>query len=207
MKVLSGVYPYGDYSGEILFAGKVQHFRGIADSDKSGIAIIYQELALIPELTVYENIFLGHELRKGMMVDWNETIKRATDILRKVRLDINPATKIKELGVGKQQLVEIAKALSKDVKLLILDEPTAALDPIAEYEIYSKFNEIVGDKTAIYISHRLSSCRFCDDIAVFHEGKLIQRGSHDELVADEDGKYYELWHAQAQYYAEEAKCQ
>ncbi|MPM80727.1 Iron import ATP-binding/permease protein IrtA [bioreactor metagenome] len=89
----------------------------------------------------------------------------------------------------------------------MLDEPTAALDPIAEYEIYSKFNEIVGDKTAIYISHRLSSCRFCDDIAVFHEGKLIQRGSHDELVADEDGKYYELWHAQAQYYAEEAKCQ
>jgi len=85
---------------------------------------------------------------------------------------------------------------------VVLDEPTAALDPIAEFEIYSKFNEIVGDKTAIYISHRLSSCRFCDDIAVFHEGELIQRGSHETLIAVRHGKYYELWNAQAQYYTE-----
>jgi ATP-binding cassette subfamily B protein len=90
--------------------------------------------------------------------------------------------------------------LYKDAPFIVLDEPTAALDPIAEYEIYSKFNEIVGSKTAIYISHRLSSCRFCDDIAVFDNGQIVQQGSHDELVANEDGKYHELWYAQAQYY-------
>jgi ATP-binding cassette subfamily B protein len=107
-----------------------------------------------------------------------------------------------EISGGEAQKIAIARALYKDAPFIVLDEPTAALDPIAEYEIYSKFNEIVGNKTAIFISHRLSSCRFCDDIAVFHEGQLIQRGSHDEIVSDESGKYYELWHAQAQYYAE-----
>lgn len=98
----------------------------------------------------------------------------------------------------------LARALYKDAPFMILDEPTAALDPVAEYEIYSRFNEIVGEKTAVYISHRLSSCRFCDDIAVFDEGRLVQRGSHEELVADRDGKYYELWQAQAQYYEGES---
>ena len=128
MKVLSGVYPYGDYTGDIIFNGEVQQFRSISDSEKAGIAIIYQELALVPEMTVYENIFLGHELRSGPIINWNETIKQAGEMLRKVRLNVNPETKVKELGVGKQQLVEMAKALSKDVKLLILDEPTAALN-------------------------------------------------------------------------------
>ena len=89
----------------------------------------------------------------------------------------------------------------KDAAFIILDEPTAALDPLAEAEIYSKFDEIVGDKTAIYISHRLSSCRFCDKIAVFDKGEIVQLGTHEELVSDAGGKYYELWHAQAQYYA------
>ncbi len=107
-----------------------------------------------------------------------------------------------EVSGGEAQKIALARALYKDSPFIILDEPTAALDPIAEYEIYSKFNEIVGDKTAIYISHRLSSCRFCDKIAVFDNGEIVQRGSHDELVADESGKYYELWHAQAQYYTE-----
>ena len=107
-----------------------------------------------------------------------------------------------EVSGGEAQKIALARALYKDSPFIILDEPTAALDPIAEYEIYSKFNEIVGDKTAIYISHRLSSCRFCDKIAVFDNGHIVQRGSHDELVADESGKYYELWRAQAQYYTE-----
>ena len=107
-----------------------------------------------------------------------------------------------EISGGEAQKIALARALYKDAPFIVLDEPTAALDPIAEFEIYSKFNETVEDKTAIYISHRLSSCRFCDDIAVFHEGELIQRGSHDMLVADEDGKYNELWNAQAQYYNE-----
>ena len=103
---------------------------------------------------------------------------------------------------GEAQKIAIARTLYKDAPFIILDEPTAALDPLAEAEIYAKFNEIAGDKTAIYISHRLSSCRFCDKIAVFHQGAVIQYGTHDSLVADVAGKYYELWHAQAQYYTE-----
>lgn len=107
-----------------------------------------------------------------------------------------------EISGGEAQKIALARALYKNAPFIVLDEPTAALDPIAEFEVYSKFNEIIGDKTAIYISHRLSSCRFCDDIAVFHEGELIQRGSHDTLISDENGKYHELWNAQAQYYTE-----
>ena len=103
---------------------------------------------------------------------------------------------------GEAQKIAIARALYKDAPFIILDEPTAALDPIAEAEIYSKFDEIAGDKTSIFISHRLSSCKFCDEIAVFHEGAVIQQGSHAELLADRSGKYYELWNAQAQYYTE-----
>ncbi len=105
---------------------------------------------------------------------------------------------------GEAQKIAIARALYKDAPFIVLDEPTAALDPIAEAEIYSKFNEIAGDKTAIYISHRLSSCKFCDEIAVFHEGAVIQQGTHAKLVGEENGKYYELWNAQAQYYTEMA---
>ena len=107
-----------------------------------------------------------------------------------------------DVSGGEAQKIAIARALYKDAPFIILDEPTAALDPIAEAEIYSKFNDIAGDKTAIYISHRLSSCKFCDEIAVFHEGAVIQQGTHAELVADENGKYHELWNAQAQYYTE-----
>lgn len=105
-----------------------------------------------------------------------------------------------EISGGEAQKIALARALYKDAPFIILDEPTAALDPIAEFEVYSKMNEIVGKKTAVFISHRLSSCRFCHDIAVFHEGKLIQRGSHDDLILDSKGKYHELWNAQAQYY-------
>ncbi|MGZ9585479.1 ABC transporter ATP-binding protein [Paenibacillus marinisediminis] len=105
-----------------------------------------------------------------------------------------------EVSGGEAQKIAIARALYKDAPFIIMDEPTAALDPIAEAEIYQKFSEIVGDKTAIYISHRLSSCRFCDEIAVFEQGCIVQQGSHEQLIMDESGKYYELWDAQAQYY-------
>jgi ATP-binding cassette subfamily B protein len=108
-----------------------------------------------------------------------------------------------EISGGEAQKIAMARALYKDAPFVILDEPTAALDPISEFEIYTKFDEIVNGKTAIYISHRLSSCRFCHDIAVFHEGEIIQRGSHEELIQDKNGKYYELWNAQAQYYKDE----
>lgn len=105
-----------------------------------------------------------------------------------------------EISGGEAQKIALARALYKDAPFIILDEPTAALDPVSEYEVYSKFDEIAGDRTAVYISHRLASCRFCDKIAVFHEGAVIQSGSHEELLADTEGKYYELWNAQAQYY-------
>jgi ATP-binding cassette subfamily B protein len=107
-----------------------------------------------------------------------------------------------EISGGEAQKIALARALYKNAPFIVLDEPTAALDPIAEFEIYSKFNEIVGDKTAIFISHRLSSCRFCDDIVVFQEGEVIQRGNHEALIKETEGKYVELWNAQAQYYNE-----
>lgn len=110
-----------------------------------------------------------------------------------------------QISGGEAQKIAIARSLYRDAPFMILDEPTAALDPVAEYEIYTRLNEIVGDKTAVYISHRLSSCRFCDEIIVFHEGSIVQRGSHERLLAEGEGKYKELWNAQAQYYVREQK--
>ena len=107
-----------------------------------------------------------------------------------------------EVSGGEAQKIALARALYKDAPFVILDEPTAALDPLAEYEIYSRFSEIVGDKAVVYISHRLSSCRFCDRIAVFDKGQIVQCGTHSELLADDGGMYSKLWNAQAQYYQE-----
>ncbi len=176
MKVLSGVYPDGSYSGDILFEGEVQHFRHINDSEKAGIAIIYQELALIPDMTVYENIFLGNEIRKGMRVDWNETIRRSGEMLRKVRLDVNPAAKIKDLGVGKQQLVEIAKALSREVKLLILDEPTAALNENDSDNLLELLRGLRDQGvTCILISHKLKEViGVADTVTVLRDGQTVR---------------------------------
>ncbi len=128
MKVLSGVYPYGSYDGDIVYQGQVQQFRDIRASEYAGIVIIHQELALIPELSIMENIFLGNEPTKRGVIDWAEARLRSLDLLARVGLRDDPDTPIKEIGVGKQQLVEIAKALNKSVKILILDEPTAALN-------------------------------------------------------------------------------
>ena len=128
MKVLSGVYPHGDYSGEIFFQGQECKFRDIADSEKAGIVIIHQELALVPLLSIAENIFLGNEPAKNGIIDWHASFAKTRALLKKVGLKESPNTLITDLGVGKQQLVEIAKALSKEVKLLILDEPTASLN-------------------------------------------------------------------------------
>ena len=107
-----------------------------------------------------------------------------------------------EVSGGEAQKIAIARALYKDAPFIILDAPTAALDPVAEAEIYARFNEISGDRTAIYISHRLSSCKFCDEIVVFHDGQIVEKGTHEELLAFEHGKYAQLWNAQAQYYTE-----
>ena len=128
MKVLSGVYSHGSFAGEIHFEGRERRFRDISDSERAGIIIIHQELALVPLLSIAENIFLGNERARLGVIDWFAAFRATQDLLRKVGLKESPATLITDLGVGKQQLVEIAKALSKEVRLLILDEPTAALN-------------------------------------------------------------------------------
>lgn len=175
MKVLSGVYPFGHYDGDILLNGEPQRFRHISDSERARIAIIYQELALVPEMTVYENIFLGHEIKKNGMVDWNETIKRAGEMLQKVKLDINPELKVKDLGIGKQQLVEIAKALSKDVKLLILDEPTSSLNEKDSENLLQLLRDLkLQGVTSIMISHKLKEViSIADTITVLRDGRTI----------------------------------
>ncbi|NMC30647.1 MAG: sugar ABC transporter ATP-binding protein [Pelolinea sp.] len=175
MKILSGVYPYGDYEGEIIFNGLEQKYSTISDSKKAGIAIIYQELALVPELTVYENIFLGHEIMNGLVIDWNETIKKATQMLKKVGLDVNPTVKVKELGLGKQQLIEIAKALSMDVRLLILDEPTSALNESDSENLMNLLRDLKKHGvTSVLISHKLKEViEIADRVTVLRDGKTI----------------------------------
>jgi len=175
MKVLSGVHPHGSFSGDILIDGKKSEFRSIADSEKAGVAIIYQELALVPELPVYENILLGNEIRKGLTIDWNATIRKATEMLKKVRLDLNPAVKVKELSVGKQQLVEIAKALSRNVRILILDEPTAALNEDDCDNLLEIIRELKAQGvTCIMISHKLKEViRIADTVTVLRDGKTV----------------------------------
>lgn len=175
MKVLSGVYGYGSYTGDILYNGEVQHFKGIADSEEKGIAIIYQELALVPELSVYENIYFGHEIMHGKTIDWNETIVKAQEQLKRVKLDVDPTAKIKSLGVGKQQLVEIAKALSKNVKLLILDEPTSSLNEDDSENLLKLIKELRDQGvTCIMISHKLKEViSIADSITVLRDGSTI----------------------------------
>ena len=128
MKVLSGVYPHGSYDGAIIYQGEECRFSGISDSERLGIIIIHQELALVPLLSIAENIFLGNERATNGVIDWNETFTRTRELLAKVGLKESPTTLVTDIGLGKQQLVEIAKALSKEVKLLILDEPTSSLN-------------------------------------------------------------------------------
>ncbi len=175
MKVLSGVHPFGSYTGDINIEGELQKFGNIRDSEKAGIAIIYQELALIPELSVYENIFLGNEITNGLVIDSNESISQAVEILKKVGLDVNPMAKIKNLGVGKQQLVEIAKALKKDVKILILDEPTAALNENDSDNLLHLILELKKQGvTSILISHKLREVlEIADTITVLRDGKTV----------------------------------
>lgn len=176
MKVLSGVHPYGTYSGDIVFQGKTCEFKNINESEALGIVIIHQELALIPEMSIAENIFLGNEQVKKGIIDWNETIVETRKLLEMVGLKIDPQEKIKNIGVGRQQLVEIAKALSKKVQLLILDEPTAALN---EEDSENLLNLLLEFKkqgmTSILISHKLKELfKVADSITVLRDGKTIR---------------------------------
>lgn len=196
---------YDPQEGEILLNGI--DIRKYNYHDYMGIfAVVFQDFQLLSQS-------LGTNVAGSTKYDREKVIKALNDAGFGERLKTMPNgldTQLYkdytengiEVSGGEAQKIAIARALYKDAPFIILDEPTAALDPIAEAEIYSKFNDIAGDKTAIYISHRLSSCKFCDEIIVFHEGRIVQRGTHEELLVNKKGKYYELWNAQAQYYSE-----
>ncbi len=180
MKVLSGVYPHPDYEGRIVFRGRECRFGGIADSEREGIIIIHQELALVPLLSIAENIFLGHEQRRAGalpgVIDWHATHARTEALLRKVGLAQSPATRVTDLGVGQQQLVEIAKALAKEVRLLILDEPTASLNETDSDALLALLLDLKAHGiTCILISHKLGEiARVADSITVLRDGRTVE---------------------------------
>ena len=176
MNVLSGIYPYGSYEGDIIYQGEVCQFKVIKDSEAKGIVIIHQELALVPYLSIGENMYLGNERGGKFHIDWDETYNKADALLKEVGLHESSNTLIKDIGVGKQQLVEIAKALSKDVKLLILDEPTASLnesDSKALLELLLQFKR--QGMTSIIISHKLNEISYvADKITIIRDGSTIE---------------------------------
>lgn len=176
MNVLSGIYPYGSYEGDIIYNGEICKFTKIKDSEEKGIVIIHQELALIPYMTIGENMFLGNERGKKSAIDWNETYGRADELLKQVGLSESSRILIKDIGVGKQQLVEIAKALAKNAKLLILDEPTASLnesDSKALLDLLLEFKK--KGMTSIIISHKLNEISYvADKITVIRDGATIE---------------------------------
>lgn len=176
MKVLSGVYPHGQYDGEITFEGKRCEFGGIRDSEHAGIVIIHQELALCPQLSIAENIYLGNERATRGFIDWNRTNYEAGELLKRVGLRENPTTTVSDIGVGKQQLVEIAKALSKEVKLLILDEPTAALNDEDSAHLLDLLRGLRDEGiTCVIISHKLNEViAIADSVTILRDGRTIE---------------------------------
>ncbi len=188
MNVLSGIYPYGSYEGDIIYDGEVCKFNKIKDSEEKGIVIIHQELALIPYMTIGENMFLGNERGPKYALDWNETYGKADELLKMVGLKESSRTLIKDIGTGKQQLVEIAKALAKKVRLLILDEPTSSLnetDSKALLELMLQFKK--EGMTSIIISHKLNEVSYvADKITVIRDGSTIETMDKktDEITED-----------------------
>jgi D-xylose transport system ATP-binding protein len=186
MKVLSGVYPAGTYTGEILINDRPQQFRNVRDSEDAGVAIIFQELSLVKELTVGENIFLGKEPSRMGVINWSELYHRATKLLNDLNLPIDPRVQVGRLGIGQQQLVEIAKALSKEAKILVLDEPTAAL---TESEVETLFTILRKLKSRgvgmIYISHKLDEVfKLSERITVLRDGKTVGTHAARELTKE-----------------------
>lgn len=197
MKVLSGVYPAGTYDGEIHYDGALAKFSDISDSERRGIIIIHQELALVPLLSIAENLFIGNERARNGVIDWRETFRRTGELLAKVGLKEAPATLVDNLGVGKQQLVEIAKALSKEVRLLILDEPTAALSEADSQALLDLILELKKQGvTSIIISHKLNEVRrVADKVTVIRDGATIstldartEKITEDKIVRDMVGR-------------------
>jgi putative multiple sugar transport system ATP-binding protein len=187
MKVLSGVYPYGSYEGDIVYEGETRRFDRIADSERVGIIIIHQELTLVPLLSIAENIFLGNEPAKMGVINWATAFNRTREVLKKVGLNEKPNTPVTNLGVGKQQLVEIAKALSKDVKLLILDEPTASLNEADSDALLKLLTEFRAQGiTSILISHKINElAKVADSITVLRDGTTVETiDCHKEKISE-----------------------
>lgn len=184
MKVLSGVYPHGSFEGEILLSGAPCRFRGIRESEQAGIAIIHQELALVPQLSIAENILLGQELASAGVLDQYRSLQEAARVLKLVGLDLPPATEVRDLGVGQQQLVAIAKALQKQARVLILDEPTAALSDDEADTLLGILRDLQQrGVTCIYISHRLQEVlSLCNRITVIRDGRSIATKQVHELT-------------------------
>lgn len=183
MNILSGLYPIGSYSGDIVYEGEICQFKKLKDSEEKGIVIIHQELALSPYLSIKENIFLGNEQAKRGVIDWNMTRRKTMNLLDKVGLHINPNTLISQIGVGHQQLVEIAKAFAKNVQLLILDEPTAALNEEESENLLELMREFKNQGiTSIIISHKLNEVvDISDKITILRDGKTIETLENDEI--------------------------
>ena len=179
MKILGGVYPHPQYGGEISIEGSVQEFSGVRDAEKAGIAVIFQELSLVREMSVGENIFLGREPRKFGVIRWEELYRRARQLLDDLHLAIDPHTPIRNLGIGQQQLVEIAKALSHNARILVLDEPTAALTDGEVETLFGILNKLRARGVGmIYISHKLNEVfRISDRITVLRDGKTVGTNS------------------------------
>ncbi|MCL2595378.1 MAG: ATP-binding cassette domain-containing protein, partial [Promicromonosporaceae bacterium] len=197
MKVLSGVYPHGSYDGNIIFRGEECRFGSIKDSEAKGIVIIHQELALVPDLSVAENIFLGNEVSRGGLINWNKANSLATELMDRVGLRESPVTRVGQLGVGKQQLIEIAKALSKDVSLLILDEPTAALNDTDSEHLLNLLRGLRDEGiTCIIISHKLGEIEsIADTTTVIRDGYVVEAidmhgpdATQDRIIRDMVGR-------------------
>ena len=176
MKVLSGVYPHGSYEGDIVYENEVMSFKNLRDSEHRGIVIIHQELALSPHLSIAENIFLNNEIKTRGLIDWNKTNQEAQKLMAKVGLNEDPNTPVNKIGVGKQQLVEIAKAISKNVKLLILDEPTAALNDADSEHLLDLLRQFKSQgMTCIIISHKLNEiAEIADKTTIIRDGYVIE---------------------------------
>ncbi len=175
MKVLSGVYPHGEYEGEIVIDGEARAFKGTREAEDQGVAIIHQELNLFSELTVAENLFIGHESSRGGIVDWGESYSRAFALMREYNLDLDPAAHVNELKLGQMQLVEIVKALERKAKILVLDEPTSALSDTEVDKLFTIMRRLRDDGvTMVYISHKIDELkRICDEVAVLRDGRSV----------------------------------
>lgn len=184
MKILSGVYPYGTYKGTIIINGEEKEFQSIKDSEKNGISIIYQELTLVKYMTVGQNIFLGEEPVKSGIIDWMKVYSESSRILKELKIDINPYTKVMNLGIGLQQMVEIAKAISKKANILILDEPTSALTESEIDRLFEILNDLKSNGvTCIYISHKLEEIfKIADSITVLRDGKVMTSDRKENLT-------------------------